>query len=45
MARFHALQDTPAAADLRTDWQTYLRTGGSVDEEARIWEAFSCENE
>ena len=45
MARFHALQDTPVAADLRTDWQAYLETGGVLDDEARIWEAFFRENE
>ncbi len=45
IARFHALQDTPVAADLRIDWQTYRRTGGKLDDEARFWETFFRENE
>ena len=45
MARFYALADKPVAADLRTDWQTYLRTGGVLDDQARIWEAFLREKE
>ncbi|HAS50345.1 MAG TPA: hypothetical protein DCS21_00740, partial [Gammaproteobacteria bacterium] len=45
MARFHILQDTSVATHLRIDWQTYLETGGVLDDEARIWQAFFRENE
>jgi hypothetical protein len=30
---------------LRTDWQTYLHTGGVLDDKARIWETFFREKE
>ncbi|MBZ4192685.1 MAG: hypothetical protein LAE24_00030 [Candidatus Contendobacter sp.] len=45
MARFYALADKPVAANLRTDWQTYLHTGGVLDDEALIWETFFREKE
>ena len=45
MARFCALADTPVAANLRMDWQTYLQTGGVLDDEAMIWETFFREKE
>jgi WD40 repeat protein len=45
MTRFYALADKPVAADLCTNWQTYLHTGGVLDDEARIWETFFREKE